>query len=411
MGVIAAGRACFDKTLRQWFFGNDVARGGIPVQVRDNSIAGFLGANATHQTIDASFDTKQVISAFLDGVRCAIGKISDTVWRISSVDGRTIVMQRHEDDPNQGAKTAFFAEGDRAFVRFFGYDIIFVGTITAINSEEDEFVIEVDTGWDISAITDDFVGGNEPAEVIRSGRVNNDDFDGARAYGLDSVSSNYAAVADGIKCIAEGWGSRAVGIGARASGAVAHSCGNETIASGNYSRAEGYQTQATGEYSHADGFGTIASGDGSRAGGRGARATRECQWSRGAHTQASRNQYYFRTSTTNATPAAHAILPNLDDDRIYDCTVEVTALKSDGSACASYRRRLLVKRIGGTVSLVSTVQTIGTDIEDGSGASGWDISLGVNNTTKAITLTITGQASTTIRWYAYIEWSESTLSA
>ena len=62
----------------------------------------------------------------------------------------------------------------------------------------------------------------------------------------------------------------------------------------------------------------------------------------------------------------------------------------------------MIKNLGGTTSLVGTVSTVGTDVED-AGASTWDVTITADNTNDALDIKVTGATSTTIRWVVVVQ--------
>lgn len=81
------------------------------------------------------------------------------------------------------------------------------------------------------------------------------------------------------------------------------------------------------------------------------------------------------------------------DQRTTVYTVLITAIKSDFSGGASYWRRFTVRRNGGTVTAISTVEVIGSDDED---TAGWDATLDISGST--VRVRVTGAAATTLNW-------------
>jgi hypothetical protein len=78
----------------------------------------------------------------------------------------------------------------------------------------------------------------------------------------------------------------------------------------------------------------------------------------------------------------------------------VAGIKSDGSAAACYKRKVAIKNVAGTTSLVGSVETIGTDIEDNAST---DVSITADDTNDALDISVTGIASETWRWVAVVE--------
>jgi hypothetical protein len=78
----------------------------------------------------------------------------------------------------------------------------------------------------------------------------------------------------------------------------------------------------------------------------------------------------------------------------------ISGVKSDGSACAEYMRKVSIKNVGGTTSLIGSVEAIGTDIEDNVLT---DVTITANNTNDALDISVTGIAAETWRWVCTVE--------
>jgi len=115
--------------------------------------------------------------------------------------------------------------------------------------------------------------------------------------------------------------------------------------------------------------------------------------------------FIARRKTTDATPTtlmldgASARL-TIVAGRVMLLTVLVTGVRSDGSQCACYMRKVAIKNVGGTTSLVGSVETIGTDIEDNAST---DVAITADNTNDALQINVTGITSETWRWVAVVE--------
>jgi hypothetical protein len=81
--------------------------------------------------------------------------------------------------------------------------------------------------------------------------------------------------------------------------------------------------------------------------------------------------------------------------------INIIGVKSDGSVTAQYLRKCCIKNVGGTTSLVGSVEAIGTDI-----AAGTSISITADDTNDALSIEVTGVAAETWRWTAVIEGAE-----
>lgn len=119
----------------------------------------------------------------------------------------------------------------------------------------------------------------------------------------------------------------------------------------------------------------------------------------------------FRGKTTNATPtelfldgsSTRLTIPGqFSTSRMFHANVLIQGLKSDGSAIAAYERRVIVKCISGTATLVNS-QTIGTDYEDNAST---DVSITVDDATDTMQITVTGIAAETWRWSAVVDFAK-----
>ena len=63
-------------------------------------------------------------------------------------------------------------------------------------------------------------------------------------------------------------------------------------------------------------------------------------------------------------------------------------------------RKVGIKHVTGTCSLVGTVSVVGTDVEDDAA---YDVAITADNTNKALQINVTGKAAETIRWVALVD--------
>jgi hypothetical protein len=87
-------------------------------------------------------------------------------------------------------------------------------------------------------------------------------------------------------------------------------------------------------------------------------------------------------------------------NRTLFATVNVAGIKSDGSAAAHYIRKVAVKNIAGTVSLIGSVSTVGTDVEDNAS---YNVTITADNTYKALDIKVTGADTETLRWVTHVQ--------
>jgi hypothetical protein len=180
-------------------------------------------------------------------------------------------------------------------------------------------------------------------------------------------------------------------------------CGGfQNAAGGLYSVVSGGNSNsAGGEYSAIiGGYGAVTNKQGMIANASGFFATAG---------DAQAVSFVLRTVTTTNSPTnvfldgtSGSYRLTIPSGKILACTVNVSGIKSDGSLGVHYIKKVMIKNVGGTTSLVGTVSTVGTDVED-AGASAWDITITADNTNDALDIKVTGAASTTIRWVAVVQ--------
>jgi hypothetical protein len=116
--------------------------------------------------------------------------------------------------------------------------------------------------------------------------------------------------------------------------------------------------------------------------------------------------FVLRNKTTSATPVVlgmgptSSVLLTVSSGKLMFCDVLISGIKSDGSSSCCYKRKLAIKNVGGTTSLVGSIETIGTDQEDNVLT---DVSITANDTNNSLEISVTGIASETWRWIAVVE--------
>lgn len=93
--------------------------------------------------------------------------------------------------------------------------------------------------------------------------------------------------------------------------------------------------------------------------------------------------------STNAS-AADLLIPS---GKVCQFLLIITGVRNGGADVASYMRQVTIKNIGGTTSLVGTVNTIGVD-----NAAGTSLSVTANDTNDALEVSPTGVSGQTWRW-------------
>jgi hypothetical protein len=199
--------------------------------------------------------------------------------------------------------------------------------------------------------------------------------------GTGNTASNYYAFAAGNTC----------------SAAYNAFCYGETsTASGNYSTAIGRLCTASGVASFATGQNSLANRTGMRSHANG-------QFAAAGDSQYARFVCRIKTTDNTATTVTldgSTTKLTITSGKIMFCDILISGIKSDGSAAACYKRKVAIKNVGGTTSLVGAVEAIGTDIEDNVLT---DVAITADNTNDALDISVTGIAAETWRWVCTVE--------
>lgn len=247
---------------------------------------------------------------------------------------------------------------------------------------------------------------------------------GANAVDLQSARSANTQVASGTVAFAAGGYNTCVGLEA-------------PITIGMFCTTGGYTPIALGyncTVSGAFGQGNIAMGKGATANygaepqataiGTNVSATSAAAWATGSRSvadrmsmkahangmfaaagDAQRVSFVARNKTTNNTATTlfldgSSTRLTIPSGKVASLMCRICGIKSDGSAVADYVRRVVIKNVGGTTSLVGSVETIGTDIEDNAST---DVAITADNTNDALDISVTGITAETWRWVAVVE--------
>lgn len=122
------------------------------------------------------------------------------------------------------------------------------------------------------------------------------------------------------------------------------------------------------------------------------------------------SRFVARISTTNATPAemflnGSSIRLTIATDTTWAFNIILVARRTDAdNESAAYHFMGCIDRNGTTTALVGTV-TKAVLAED---TAAWDADVTADDTNEALVITVTGEASKTIRWVAYIRTVEVT---
>jgi hypothetical protein len=238
----------------------------------------------------------------------------------------------------------------------------------------------------------------------------------AIAIGTNALasSSNSTAIGQNVIAIAN-FGGTAVAIGSSA--AVSASYGGVAIgdsasvggqggtAVGNYSLANGLNGVAIGINAKANAFNSLAfGGDGPCT------ADRDSMVSFGGTNFSTGNSalvlFKLIANTSDSTPTKltlrrSTVAPlTIPSGKILSCIIQVIGSKSDGSSVTFYTRKVCIKNISGTTTLVGNIETIGTDYKDNALT---DVVISPNDTTDSLDITVTGIAAENWRWIANVQ--------
>lgn len=227
------------------------------------------------------------------------------------------------------------------------------------------------------------------ATMVASGQAS------AILNGLNNTASGSYAVAWGQSCTASGTRSTAGGFSATASGAYSGlAIGWNVTASGSY----GATALGAGTTSDRQGMFAFASGR---------------PWSSNAGVAQNITHVLHGRTTTNAAVELLAgdwnegtVRLTVPSGRVLTGLLTIVGTKSDGATVASYMRQVTIKNVGGTTSLVGSVNTVGVDE-----AGGTSIAITANDTNDALKIEATGVSAQTFRWVCTANMTEMTYGA
>lgn len=224
----------------------------------------------------------------------------------------------------------------------------------------------------------------------------------SHAEGYSCQSNASASHAEGSQTIASGTSAHAEGAQSQASGVASHAEGWNTVASVQSAHAEGYVTQATGFYSHAEGFNSVASGTASHAEGYyGVARFLGSHASAGGFFSVAGDAQYLRivrhkSGNGNMLLSSDTLL----DGRVYTVSALIVMSGSSGANVKGMEVGLVVSTVG-TDRIVGSVTN--TVLAQDAGASAYDVIFGINNTTHALTCTVSGTPSKTVGVFNIVE--------
>ena len=317
---------------------------------------------------------------------------------------------------NGGGNTAYGAVGNRSIAmgeaaRSQGQDSVAIGE-NSLASAADSFAIGYNT--DATGTNAAAFGYNAQAAGIDSIALGNSRAGGTDSFAavIDNNTSSYGATSS--NSIALGWR-------AKASGTFGTSIGYQTQATAGNSVAVGRSCVASGSQSTALGYQSLASGEYSTAIGRNAKAELIGKLAYaaadfGASSLYSQTGIYvLLADTTDATAEAlttnrstvssnnQIILAN-NAAYAFHGTIVARQQASGGTASAAWKVEGLIRREGsaGTTVLVNSATTVLDNTPS------WGMALSADTTNGGLAITVTGEASTNIRWVATIHTSEVT---
>jgi len=177
--------------------------------------------------------------------------------------------------------------------------------------------------------------------------------------------------------------------------------GRYNLASGDFSAICGGQEQEI----YAD-FGAALGGFGSRVDRYGQQSHASGKFSIVGDAQRARFVMRNKTTTNSAVELfldGSSQRLSIPTGKVFAFTINITGIKSDGSAVAHYLRQYAIKNIALTTTEVYAPVTIGTD-----NAAGTSIALSANDTNDALKVECTGIAAETWRWVASVDAVEIT---
>jgi hypothetical protein len=259
-----------------------------------------------------------------------------------------------------------------------------------------------------------FILGPKPDGTATGGNAR-----GANAVDLQTSRSTNTRVASGASSFAAGASNlvsgaqaAAFGSGCTASTSWSFSCGRDNASqTGDYTTTVGGQNNIANSYSSIVAGGNSCTASGNYAGICGGFQTQADRHAMQAHASgqfsargdAQRARFVLRCKTTTNSAVEMALdggttYLGIPSGKVIACTINISGVKSDGSAVAHYVRQYAVKNVGGFSSEVYAPVTIGTD-----NAAGTVIALSANNTDDTLRIAVTGIASEIWRWVASVD--------
>lgn len=216
----------------------------------------------------------------------------------------------------------------------------------------------------------------------------------AVAIGLEAVATSVSSVAIGTYANADGDVAFAIGEEAEATEQFSYAFGKEAVSEGIAATALGVRSNAVGEASMAYGSYSVSRLEGGHAFAFNFQNKQKLFLGAFNETADNTPTKLFLDGT-----AARIVIPS---NTLWTGNVKISGYTTDGAEVGVYERRIALKHIGGTVTLVNS-QTIGSDYE--SDAS-WSVTISADDTNKALDIEVVGHNSLAVLWFATIEVNE-----
>jgi hypothetical protein len=387
---------------------------------RADGTGGFTAQGSAISISDLSTTNDTTVSIGPD--RTSFSITGDAGTDVITATGHNFVTNQAVSFP-----TLTGGSGVNFFTRYFVRDVV-AGTSfkvsTSIGGGAVDFTTNITAGTVISAASLVLTQGSQYGlESIATAAPDNTtvggnrrgggavDFSMQRGVAADVASGQGAFVGAGYAGRASGgysaviacYDTQATALYALAAGYGARSTANSTMAMGFFAKAEAANAAVYAgatNTANAQSAGIFA-GENARADRRSMQAHASGQFA--AQGDAQRARFVLRNkTTTNAAVElfldGSATRLTIPSGKIFAFTINISGVKSDGTAVAHYLRQYALKNVAGTTTEVYAPVTIGTD-----NAAGTTIALSANDTNDALKVEVTGITSETWRWVASVD--------
>lgn len=341
-----------------------------------------------------------------------LGTVDDTVYNGSTSTPTDLVLQMpYINMPYNfaGSLSLQLPDGTRKFGNARGMGAVDLQTTRNVASQVASGQYSFTTGRECTASN---------TYAVAMGMANTASGSYSVALGFNSTASSNVSIALGQGCNVSGANSVAIGTSCTVAGTQAVAIGPNAIASGNYSLAFLVST-ASGQYALGMGVASLASGASSvTLGTRGTTNNIAAKLVVGTEFNTNLGEYQMGqlgvgASTTDATPTrlisrvqalSELVQCTLQNNNAMSFTVEITARNLTTGMCGRWEAKGLIKR-GANASTTALVGTPTITLTHGD-AEAWiavgAIAITADTTYGALAITVTGAASTNIKWLAKI---------